>query len=154
LRVGKGAAVISDRIERSVVVSASPEQVWEALTTEDGMQAWFGDIAEMDVQPGGEAVFGWSEEGHRVAAVIETVEPITRFAFRWAINAGEAVEDGPSTLVEFVIDSDDSGTRITVVETGFASLPGDVAQHHFDENTSGWKFEMDELVDYLGAAAA
>lgn len=146
--------MVSDRIERSVVVSAPPEQVWEALTTEDGMKAWFGDIAEMDVQPGGDAVFGWSEQGHTVSAVIETVEPLTRFAFRWAANAGEAVDEGPSSLVEFLIDSDETGTRIMVVETGFASFPDDVAKKHFDENTAGWKYELDELVEYLGGAAA
>jgi uncharacterized protein YndB with AHSA1/START domain len=146
--------MINDRIERSVVVSATREQAWEALTTEEGMKSWFGDVAVMDVRPGGEAMFGWTGEGHMLSAVIETVEPPTRFAFRWAADPDTAVEEGPSTLVEFVIDSEETGTRITVVETGFASFPEDVARQHFDENTSGWKYELDELVDYLGGAAA
>lgn len=143
----------NDRIERSVVVIASADDVWEALTTDEGMSAWFGDVAEMDVRPGGEAVFGWDGHGE-FSAVVETVEPKARFAFRWAANADTALADGPSTLVEFVIESEDRGTRITVVETGFASFPEALAQKHFEENTSGWKYELDELVEYLGGAAA
>lgn len=145
--------MVGDRIERSVVVGASTDEVWEALTTDEGMSAWFGDVAEMDVRPGGEAVFGWDGHGE-FSAVIETVEPKMRFAFRWAANAGTALADGPSTLVEFLIDAEEHGTRITVVETGFASFPADVALQHFEENTSGWKHELDDLVEYLAGAAA
>ena len=146
--------MVNDRIERSVVVSASPEQVWEALTTEEGMRAWFGDIALMDVRPGGAAVFGWSDEDERYAAVIEVVDANTRFAFRWAANAGVAIDDGPSTLVEFLIDAEPDGTRITLVETGFAAFPEDVREWHFEENTKGWKAELDQLVTYLEGAAS
>ena len=145
---------VNDRIERTIVVDASAEGVWAALTTEEGMRSWFGDIAEIDLSAGGEALFGWTDLGMSFEAVIEAVEPHTRFAFRWAALADTAVEDGPSTLVEFLIESDDAGTRVTVVETGFSSFPEDTAQKHFQENTSGWKSEMDDLVAYLGAAPA
>ena len=142
--------MVSDQIERTVMVSASLEQVWEALTTEEGMKAWFGDIAIMDVRPGGKALFGWSDDGQSFDAVIETVEPYTRFAFRWAANADTTVEEGPATLVEFVMDSEEDGTRITVIESGFASFPDDVREWHYDENTKGWKSELDQLVLHLG----
>ena len=139
----------TDQIERTVSVAASPEQVWTALTTEEGMSAWFGDIAVIDLKPGGEAVFGWSDEGQSFHAVIEAVEPHTRFAFRWAAEADMSVEDGPSTLVEFLIDSDENGTRVTVVESGFGSFPDAIRGWHLDENTKGWKSELDQLVSYM-----
>ena len=142
--------VVTDQIERTITVEASPERVWAALTTEEGMRAWFGDIAVMDVRPEGKAVFGWSDEGMSFDAVIEAVEPYTRFAFRWAANANTPVEDGPSTLVEFVIETGKDGTKITMVESGFASFPEDVRDHHLQENTRGWKAELDHLVTYLG----
>lgn len=143
----------NDRIERSIMVEATPEKVWAALTTEDGMKGWFGDIAEIDLKPGGEAVFGWSDYGSSSQGVIEVVEPHTRFAFRWASEGDTRVEDGPSSLVEFVIEVDETGTRITVVETGFASFPDDTAEYHFQENSKGWKSEMDDLAAYLETAA-
>ena len=144
---------VNDRIERSIMVEVTPEKVWAALTTEDGMKGWFGDIAEIDLKPGGEAVFGWSDYGSSSEAVIEVVEPHTRFAFRWAAGENTSVEDGPSSLVEFLIESDETGTRITIVETGFASFPDDTGEYHFQENSKGWKSEMDDLAAYLETAA-
>lgn len=120
--------LVTDQIERTITVPVSTERVWTALTTEEGMRAWFGDIAVMDVRPEGEALFGWSEEGMSFHAVIEAVEPYTRFAFRWAANADTPVAEGPSTLVEFLIDGDENGTRITVIESGFASFPENVRE--------------------------
>ena len=143
---------VNDRIQRSIVVEATPEKVWAALTTEDGIKGWFGDIVEIDLKPGGEAVFGWSDFESSSQAVIEVVEPHTRFAYRWAAQ-DTSVEEGPASLVEFLIDVDETGTRITVVETGFASFPEDTRDYHFEENTKGWKSEMDDLAAYLESAA-
>ena len=103
----------------------------------------------MDVRPGGAAGFGWSDDDHVVAAVIETVEPYTLFAFRWAVGTETTVEGGPSTLVEFILESEEHGTLITVIETGFESIPEDVRAYHFEENTKGWKSELDQLAAYL-----
>ena len=113
------------------------------------MSAWFGDIAVIDLKLGGEALFGWTDDGMSFQAVIVAVEMHRRFAFRWAAKADTALEEGPSTLVEFLIDSDEDGTRITLVESGFASFPEDVRDWHLQENTKGWKSELDQLVAYL-----
>ena len=34
-------------------VAAPPGQVWAALTTAEGLAAWFGDQATIDLRPGG-----------------------------------------------------------------------------------------------------
>jgi uncharacterized protein YndB with AHSA1/START domain len=44
-----------DRIERTVDVAHPPEKVWAALTTAEGLSAWFGNEAEIDLRPGGSA---------------------------------------------------------------------------------------------------
>lgn len=143
--------MVTDRIERTITVSAEPDRVWAALTTEEGMSAWFGDIAKLDLRLGGDALFGWTEHGQSAQATIEAVEPYTRFAFRWAANPGTAVDAGPSTLVEFLIERLEAGTQITVVESGFASFPEAIRDKHVHENTIGWKSELEELATYLEA---
>ena len=45
-----------------------------------------------------------------------------------------------------------SGTRLTVVETGFSQLPEDAYRKAYDSHTEGWPRELGELVDYLDAA--
>jgi len=42
-----------DRIERTVEIAHPPAQVWAALTTAQGLSAWFGQEASIDLRPGG-----------------------------------------------------------------------------------------------------
>ncbi|MCU1495731.1 MAG: ATPase, partial [Acidimicrobiaceae bacterium] len=42
-----------DRIERTVTLTRAPREVWRALTTADGLSAWFGERASIDLRPGG-----------------------------------------------------------------------------------------------------
>ncbi len=44
------------------------------------------------------------------------------------------------------------GTRLTVVETGFAQLPDGVYGKAYDGHIEGWGSELGELASYLDAA--
>lgn len=138
-----------DRIERQVVVPAPIERVWRAITSADELARWFGDIAEIDLTVGGSARFGWSDHGRTFEAVIEAVEPPARLAFRWAVLPDTAVDESPSTLVEYTLETVEDGTRVRVLETGFADLPDEIHREHLDENTAGWKAELTDLLGYL-----
>jgi uncharacterized protein YndB with AHSA1/START domain len=145
---------MNDTIERSVTIPADIESVWDALTTQEGIRSWFGDQVEIDLRPGGEAMFGWSEYGGGSHAIVQEVVRPTRFSYRWTAGDAQRVDTGPSTLVEFSLSTDGASTVVTVVESGFASLPADIAVRTLEDNTSGWDAEMQDLVDYLTAASA
>src|SRR5258708_6834203 len=49
-----------DRIERTVELPHPPGKVWAALTTAEGLAAWFGDEAAIDLRPGGSARMTWT----------------------------------------------------------------------------------------------
>jgi uncharacterized protein YndB with AHSA1/START domain len=93
-------------VKREIVLPSPREEVWEALTDPERLEDWFANEVELDLREGGEATFRWSngEERH---AVFTEVEPERRLAFEWE-------EDGE---VEFTLDDDLDGTRLTVVET-------------------------------------
>jgi uncharacterized protein YndB with AHSA1/START domain len=98
-----------DRIERTMELAHPPAKVWAALTTAEGLRAWFGD---------------------------------------------ELPEDDPRrTYVEFTLEPAGSGTRLTVVETGFAQLPEDLHRKVFDGHTEGWARELGELAGYFDRSA-
>jgi uncharacterized protein YndB with AHSA1/START domain len=143
---------MQDSIERTIHIPASIESVWSALTTAEGMRAWFGDEAEIDLKPGGEARFGWTEYEASSHAIVVNVDPPTRFSYRWAASGSERADTGPSTLVEFTLESTGTGTEVTVIESGFASLPPEMYDRSIRENASGWKAEMQDLHDVLATA--
>jgi len=144
---------VQDIIERSIEIPVTIDVVWAALTSEEGVKAWFGDEATIDLRPGGEARFGWSEYGASTHAIVEVVDRPNRFAYRWAAIGVDRADEGPSTLVEFRLEQLTNATLVSVHESGFASLPDDIRSKNLQENTSGWNAEMQDLFDYLTAAA-
>jgi len=145
-----------DRIERTVEIAHPPAEVWAALTTAEGLSAWFGDEAGIDLRPGGSAWMKWhkghSGDSHTAEMRVERVEEPRVFGFTWHIY-GLPEDDPRRTYVEFTLEPAGAGTRLTVVESGFAQLPGDTYRKAYDGNTQGWASELGELVDYLDAAA-
>ena len=139
-----------DRIERTVELAHPSEAVWAALTTADGLAAWFGHRAEIDLRPGGAAWMKW-DHGYEVEMRVERVEEPRVFGYTWQIF-GLPNDDPRRTYVEFTLEPNGNGTRLTVVESGFAQLPGDAHDKAYPGNTEGWASELGELVAYLDAA--
>lgn len=139
-----------DRIERTVEVAHPPRKVWAALTTAEGLSSWFGDEATIDLTVGGAASMSWTN-GHAASMRVERVEEPSVFGFTWGIS-GLPDDDPRRTYVEFTLEPVGDGTRLTVVETGFAQLPDDAHDTAFEDNTGGWASELGELIDYLDAA--
>jgi uncharacterized protein YndB with AHSA1/START domain len=147
--------MVPDTIERETVIDAPVERVWEVLTGLEHLGQWFGDAgAEGEMRPGGIVTLRWSDYGAHPLR-IETMEPPHRFAYRWAPATRELV-DGQMTLVEFTLTPDGDGTRLQVVESGFAGLdlPEDVRERTFGSNTGGWPHELGHLVEYIAKVAA
>jgi uncharacterized protein YndB with AHSA1/START domain len=147
--------MIADRIEQEILIAAPPEVVWELVTDPEHVGAWFGDAAEIDLRPGGDAAL--TREGHGTfLARLERVEPPRFFSFRWARPKDTPPAEGTSTLVEFSLSAEGDGTRLRVVESGFAALavPEDERAQRFADNTEGWNIELGHLRDYAAQAGS
>jgi uncharacterized protein YndB with AHSA1/START domain len=139
-----------DHIERTVEIASPPGKVWAALTTSEGLSSWFGEEAAIDLRPGGSARMSWTS-GHKVDMRVERVEEPTVFGFTWQL--GELPDDDPRrTYVEFTLEPTDTGTRLRVIETGFAQLPEGVYEKEYDAHFKGWQSELGELIAHLDAA--
>jgi len=139
-----------DRIERTVEIAHPPAEVWAALTTAAGLGAWFGQEATIDLRPGGAQV-RWTGEGFTADMRVERVEEPAVFGFTWPIS-GLPADDPRRTYVEFTLEPAGAGTRLTVVESGFAQLHEYAHREAYDGNTEGWAKELAELAGYLDAA--
>jgi len=139
-----------DRIERTLDVSPPPHVVWAALTTAEGLAAWFGQEAAIDLRPGGAARLAW-EGGHVAELRVERVEAPSVFGYTWRVD-GVPEDDPRRTYVEFTLEPIATGTRLRVVESGFAQLPDEAHRKGLESHTEGWGRELAELVAYLDAA--
>ncbi|MDQ6604973.1 MAG: hypothetical protein M3Z06_00325 [Actinomycetota bacterium] len=103
---------MTNRIERELLLEVPVPEVWEAVTAGE----WLADEVILDLRPGGDATFRWSEQT-KTGWIEEVCRPngdgaAGRLAFWWA-------QDGePATRVELTVAPDgDRAARIRVVET-------------------------------------
>jgi uncharacterized protein YndB with AHSA1/START domain len=145
---GEEVMAFPDRIERTLDLAHSPERVWQALTTAEGLGTWFGNSAEVDLRVGGKVNLKW-DSGDAATLTIERIEPPHVFGYTWSLY-GLPEGDPRRTYVEFTLEPTASGTTLTMVESGFAQAPDGKA---YQGNTEGWTNELGELVAYLDAQA-
>jgi uncharacterized protein YndB with AHSA1/START domain len=136
--------LVANRIEREILIDAPIDVVWAVVTEPEHIRGWFSDAVELELRPGGRLALHWEDHG-TVDGRVERVEPPRFFSFRWAVGDG-------TTLVEFSLAAESARTRLTVVETGFAELPGSDEERraHFDGHTNGWQIELGHLVEHVG----
>lgn len=126
-------------IERTTHFDAPVERVWKAITDPEELGRWFGDRAEVDLRPGGDAAMHWEAHG-RYAMRIEEVQPPHRLVWSWVHEPGVAFEDAPATRVEWTLTpADGGGTTLHLRESGFRT------DEHQEQNREGWAEELAEL---------
>jgi uncharacterized protein YndB with AHSA1/START domain len=141
--------VVPDAIEREIVIDAPPGVVWSIVTEAQHLAGWFSDEAELELRAGGRMLLTWHEHGVFEGRV-ETVDPPHVFAFRWQTRKGGFSETN-STLVVMTLEPEGVGTRLRVVESGFAALPwtDEERENYAAENSRGWLAELDELREHV-----
>ncbi|WP_328668010.1 SRPBCC family protein [Streptomyces sp. NBC_00322] len=148
-----------DRIEREITIAAPVERVWAVLTEPEHVGSWFGQgrPTPVDLRPGGTMQLDHGEYGQFPTTIVK-VDPPHHFSYRWASAfPGEQAVEGNSTLVEFTLTPDGDGTRLRVVETGFAALaiPEDkAATAGYDSHSTGWTEVVGNLQKYAEQLAA
>lgn len=141
-------------IEREIYVEASPEVVFEVVSSPDHLKQWWPDDARYDVVPGsaGQIVFGDCDAGGTVVAftVVDARAP-EMFAFRWTHPADQVAVGGNSLLVTFELTPSGAGTLLKMTETGFRELGWEAAvlEQQYQDHVSGWDFYLPRLVSYV-----
>ncbi len=168
--------ISSDRIEKRVVLRASLQRVWQAISDAKQFGVWFG------IELTGEFVAGSSITGSFIAdldetaivkqqeklglrptairmaekqfvfCTVERVEPERYFSFRWipyGIDADADPNAEPTTLVEFFLQEMSEGTLLTIVESGFDSVPAHRRERAFRMNEAGWGAQAENVSRYV-----
>lgn len=153
----------TDRIEKTIVLSAPRSTVWRALTTADRFGAWFGAQLKGTFEPGARVSGRITTPGYDHLTIelrVERVEPEHLMSYRWhpyAIDPNVDYSSEPTTLCEFTLEEVAAGTRLTVVESGFDRIPPLRRDEAFRMNDGGWAAQLANIERYLatrGGASA
>jgi uncharacterized protein YndB with AHSA1/START domain len=163
-------AMVTDRIEKKILLRAPSSRVWRALTDSREFGEWFGVKFDGPFKPGAlvrGAIVGTTvdpdvakaqkeHEGLPVEITVDRVEPERIFAFRWHPFGVERDVDysaEPTTLVVFELEENPEGTMLTVTESGFDRIPLARRAKAFTANEHGWTIMVKVIEKYLAQAA-
>jgi uncharacterized protein YndB with AHSA1/START domain len=133
-------------IDRDILIEAPVDVVWRTVTEPAQMSQWFASRVDLVVKPGARGYLEFGDQGGPV--VVETVDPPTRFSFRWNHPRDEEPVPGNSQLVEFTLTQEDAErTRLRVTESGHESRswPDAEKQRYANEHQEGWGDFLDRL---------
>lgn len=146
-------------IEREIYVDASPEIVFEVVSSPEHITGWWPDEATYEPMPGGagEIRFGDpADGGHVVGFSVLEMDPPHTFSFRWTHDVGADATEGNSLLVTFTLTPTGAGTTVRMVETGFRERGWEVAvfEQQYREHVEGWDHFLPQLPAYAASLGA
>ena len=153
------SVVQTDRIEKRILVNAPRSRVWKAISTASEFNQWFGVNLSGTFAPGARLRGQITHKGYEhltMQIAIERVEPEHLLSWRWHPNAIDPAVDysaEPTTLVVFELEEVDGGTMVSVVESGFDSLPAARREQAFRGNEGGWTQQMENIKRHVSQAS-
>ena len=147
---------MQNKIVKSIVIDASIDRVWQALSDHQQFGSWF--LVNLDkafevnkissgklTHPGCESMI--------FSALTTSMDSPTHFSFRWPHDEGFDLQREDilqnTSLVEFYLEDLGDGTRLTVTESGFEFLPEDLRLNVIKSNTGGWATQLKNIRRYL-----
>ncbi len=166
--------LVEHRMERTYEVASTPEQVWDAIATAEGISSWMVPT-RLDPQIGGEVSFDLGDFSSK--GVVTGYAPNHRFAYEEPWPMADKVEDLPAQMVEwfdalgvplsqvyedrssitplateFLIESTSGGSCVIRVVSNSYGRGSDWENEFFAEMVAGWGEMLDKLASNLNKA--
>jgi uncharacterized protein YndB with AHSA1/START domain len=152
------AASETDRIERSILIKATRQRIWRALSKAEEFGEWFGVNLKGKTFVAGQRVQGpFTIQGHEHCifdVVVERIEPERLLSYRWhpyAVDSAIDYEKEQRTVVTFTLKDAGDATLLTVVETGFDKVPPERRLEAFRMNSLGWEAQLNNIQRHAAA---
>jgi uncharacterized protein YndB with AHSA1/START domain len=142
-------------IEREIHVDASPEIVFDVISSPEHIRGWWNG-AETDVSPtvGDVAEIAWGRgtaDPHIEQMTVVEAQPPRLFSFRWVYEGAAVATPTNSLLVTFELVPSGAGTLIRLTETGFREKGWEAAvlEAAYADHVNGWDIFVPSLAAYV-----
>lgn len=143
---------IEHRMERTYKVTATPEEVWDAIATADGIAAWMVPVL-LDPHIGGAVSFDVGIWSH---GIVTDYAPPTRFAYAepWPVaehmpTADRDLSPLSPIATEFLVEAVSGGACVIRVVSSAYGSGADWEGEFFAEMVEGWAALLDNLERHL-----
>ncbi|MFC6087192.1 SRPBCC family protein [Sphaerisporangium aureirubrum] len=125
-------------LAKQIEVEATPDEVWEAIATGPGIDAWFMGRTELEGRDGG--TVGLTLGGRTMTSRVTAWEPGRRFAHQG--RQGDFF-----TAIEYLVEARDGGSStLRLVQSG---VLGDDWETEYEAMRAGWDMYLHTLAQYL-----
>lgn len=140
-------------IRKSIVIDASPEVIFKAITDPTELTQWFPEQAILESKVGGKMKFSFykekSEMDHSRSAdaspegTVKEFIPNKKLSYTWQ---HKDVPEFPETVVTWELKEIGANkTRVELIHSGFT---GKEERKSFKEHDQGWTYFLDRLEIY------
>lgn len=143
-------AQIPHRLEVSVEVPGTPEQVWDAIATANGISSWMMPT-DIEERGGGPVAFHMgpdvSSEG-----IVTAWDPPRRLVYEepgWAALGGKEGAEVTPLVTEFLVEATSGGSCVVRVVSSAFGTGADWEEEFFTEMDKGWPLMFEHLRLYL-----
>ncbi len=140
--IDKTAPSQTDAISFEFDLKHSPKKVWRALTDPVLLTEWLLPVVDLKLEPGASFKLqtdphpGW--DGTVNCRILES-DPPTKLTYTWVVG------DFLDTVVTFTLTPTESGTRLSLVQSGFKPDQ----KQNFGGARYGWRLMGGKLIDLL-----
>ncbi|GLH78872.1 ATPase [Bradyrhizobium sp. SSBR45G] len=130
----------------TIYIAASPEQVWQALTSaEFSRQYFFGFAVEAELRAGGAFIVRAPDGSEHISGEVIVCEPPHLLTITWDVNWPGLVEALGRTLVTYEIEQAGDAVRLTMTEAHERPLSDDI----LSGGRAGWPAILSSLKSVL-----
>ena len=130
----------------TIYIAATPEKVWEALTTAEFSRKYFSGFAiEADLKVGGAFIVRAPDGSVHISGEVIECDPPRKLTVTWNVNWPALVEKLGPTLVTYEIEQAGDAVKLTMLQSHDRDISDDI----LSGGRTGWPAILSSLKSLL-----
>jgi uncharacterized protein YndB with AHSA1/START domain len=135
----------------TIYIVATPQKVWDALTSAElSRKYFFGNAVEIDLRIGGSYIVRTPDSALHISGEVVECDPPHRLAFTFNVNWPALIEKLGPTLVTYEIEQAGDAVRLTMTEAHDRPIDDDI----LSGGRQGWPAILSSLKSLLETGEA
>ncbi|MHC2256355.1 uncharacterized protein YndB with AHSA1/START domain [Bradyrhizobium embrapense] len=135
----------------AIYIAATPEKVWQALTTAELSRQYFsGNAVEVDLRVGGAYIVRTPDGAMHISGEVIECDPLRRLTVTFNVNWPQLVEMLGPTLVTWEIEQAGDGVKLTLLQSHDRPISDDI----LSGGRTGWPAILSSLKSLMETGRA